>query len=91
MLEREEGLALALETPRPLVQLNPATIDRLLPTHRSQSQEAVREAIPGIRERLPFPLRGSARTTTQRSEEGIQFPRAGNRPATMCFGTSRPD
>jgi len=75
VLEREEGLALAPETPRPLVQLNPATIDRLLSTHRSQSQEAVREAIPGIRERLPFPLRGID-SDNGVPKEGVQFTRS---------------
>ena len=49
VLKREGKLKLPPETERPLVQMNPATIDRLLHTHRPRSRcttKLVKDNIP---------------------------------------------
>lgn len=57
VLQREGELALALETRRLLVQMSPATIDRMLATHRYRRERGRPAAKPGTLLKARVPVR----------------------------------
>lgn len=57
VLEREGELALAPDTRRLLVQMSPATIDRMLAAHRYRRDEGRPAATPGTLLKAKVPVR----------------------------------